>query len=359
MTLSKSNPSRPLPERIAGLDDLAYNLWWSWHPDAVALFQALDPEAWGEVNHNPVRLLTVIDRQRVASALTPSYLRSYDAVMGEFYEYMHPKETWWSRNHSAKSDVIAYFSPEFGLHESLPIYSGGLGILAGDHCKEASDLGLPLVGVGFLYQQGYFLQRIAADGTQEAVYNRLSFANVPVQPALTPDGKPVMIRVELPGRAVYAMVWRIQVGRVPVFLMDSDIEPNSPADRNLSASLYAGDHEMRLSQEIVLGVGGVRLLRAIGIAPTVWHMNEGHSAFLTLERQRELIRSGTSPASAREAIRNSTVFTTHTPVPAGNDTFGFDLIERYFWQQWIELGMSREEFLEGRAKICPGGRASP
>jgi starch phosphorylase len=335
---------------------LAYNLWWSWHPEAQDLYRSIDPDLWQDSYHNPVKFLAGVTPQAVTSALTRAYLASYDSVMADFDAYMQPDQTWFSRTHSEQDGMtIAYFSPEFGLHESLPIYSGGLGILAGDHCKEASDLGLPLVGVGFLYPQGYFRQEITPDGSQQAVYNKLSFAGVPAQPALTPDGKPVMIRVEMPGRSVYALVWRIQVGRVPIFLMDTDVEPNALSDRDLSARLYGGDHEIRLAQEIVLGVGGVRALNALRIAPQVWHMNEGHSAFLILERLRTLISAGVSPSAARDEVRRSTVFTTHTPVPAGNDTFTYDLIERYFASQWRDFGMTRDEFFEFARQDLPWG----
>ena len=356
MSLAKRNEPASVPERIAGLRNLAYNLWWSWHPEAQALFQNMDPDLWERVYHNPVDFLVEVDEKTITAALTPDFVRTYDDVMTAFDAYMHPEQTWFSQTYPDRPDyTVAYFSPEFGLHESLPIYSGGLGILAGDHCKEASDLGLPLVGVGFLYPQGYFVQRITSDGTQEAIYTRMNFADVPALPAITPEGKPVLIRVELPGRTVFAMVWRVQVGRVPVFLLDTDIEPNALADRELSARLYGGDQEIRIAQEIVLGVGGVRALRAMGIRPDVWHMNEGHSAFLILERLRESMRGGMSPREAQEMVRSSTVFTTHTPVPAGNDAFPYDLVERYFWQQWIEFGMSREEFLEMARQDLPWG----
>lgn len=345
-----------LPKRIAGLRDLAYNLWWSWRPEAQDLFRAIDPDLWEESYDNPVQFLTRVKRKTVDSALTPGYLATFDNVMAAFDAYMRPGQTWFSRQFPDRKDwTVAYFSPEFGLHESLPIYSGGLGILAGDHCKEASDLGIPLVGVGFLYPQGYFLQQIAADGAQEAVYGKLNFRQVPAQPALTPDGKPVIVRAELPGRSIYAMAWRVQAGRVPIFLMDTDIEANAPEDRELSARLYGGDQEMRISQEIVLGTGGVRMLRALGIQPDLWHMNEGHSAFLTLERLREHIESGMSPNEARADVRNATVFTTHTPVPAGNDTFPHDMMERYFAPHWSTYGMSREEFLALARQDLPWG----
>ena len=236
---------------------------------------------------------------------------------------------------------------EFGLHESLPIYSGGLGILSGDHCKEASDLGLPLVAVGFLYPQGYFSQRINADGMQEATYNKLRFSEVSATPALTPDGVEAIISVDLPGRKVYAKVWKVAVGRIPLLLLDTDVEPNAPNDRVLAAHLYGGDHEMRISQEIVLGIGGVRALRAVGLKPALWHMNEGHAAFMGLERIRELVADAALTfAEAREAVAANAVFTTHTPVPAGNDVFGLDLIDRFFNNYWGQLGLNRDQFID-------------
>lgn len=336
-----------LPEPIERLEELAYNLWWSWNPEAATLFETLDPALWLRVNHNPVKLLRFISQERLNEAANdPAYLERYQRVMRAFDAYMNATDTWFARTFPDKADKpIAYFSAEFGLHESLPIYSGGLGVLAGDHCKTASDLGIPLVGVGFLYPQGYFQQRISADGTQEAIYEKINFEEVPVQPAKTPEGDDAYVSVELPGRTVTARVWKIQVGRVPLYLLDTDVDPNAPEDRELAARLYGGDNEMRLSQEIILGIGGVRALRVLGIEPVAWHMNEGHSAFLGLERVRELVEEhGLSFAEAREAVAASTLFTTHTPVPAGHDAFTFDLIERYFYTYWPRLGLSREEF---------------
>ncbi|RME12705.1 MAG: alpha-glucan family phosphorylase, partial [Ardenticatenia bacterium] len=246
-----------LPEPIERLEELAYNLWWSWHPEAAELFETLDPALWLRVNHNPVKLLRFISQERLnEAAADATYLERYRRVMHAFDAYMNATDTWFARTFPDKADKpIAYFSAEFGLHESLPIYSGGLGVLAGDHCKTASDLGIPLVGVGFLYPQGYFQQRISADGTQEAIYEKINFEEVPVQPAKTPDGEDAYVRVELPGRTVTARVWKIQVGRVPLYLLDTDVDPNAPEDRELAARLYGGDNEMRLSQEIILGIG--------------------------------------------------------------------------------------------------------
>src|SRR2546421_11355551 len=339
-----------MPSRISRLYELAYNLWWSWHPEARALYKTRDPDLWQEVGHNHVRLLSEVRPARLEEvASSADYLQSYDNVLSDFDAYMHPRanETWFSRTYPELIHcTIAYFSAEFGLHESLPIYSGGLGILSGDHCKEASDLGLPFVGVGFLYPQGYFHQRITREGTQEASHNNLIFRGAPVFPATDADGNEVMISVDLPGRRIHAKVWKLQVGRIPLYLMDTDVEPNAPHDRELSARLYGGDHEIRISQEIVLGIGGVRALRALGISPAAWHINEGHAAFLNLERCRELVASGLSFNEAREAVAANSLFTTHTPVPAGNDTFSYDLIDKYFSSYWGQLGLSRDQFMD-------------
>ncbi len=339
-----------MPPRISRLYELAYNLWWSWHPEALDLYCTLDPLLWEEAGHSPVRFLSEVQPALLETAAgDAAYLDRYDRVMREFDHYMHPgpDETWFAREYPEYADkVIAYFSAEFGLHEALPIYSGGLGILSGDHCKEASDLGLPFVGVGFLYPQGYFRQHITREGIQEAFYDKLHFSEAPATPALGADGNEVMIQVDLPGRRIHAKVWKVQVGRIPLYLMDTDVEPNTPGDRELSARLYGGDREIRISQEIVLGIGGVRALRALGIDPAVWHINEGHAAFMNLERCRELVAQGLSFNEAREAVAANSLFTTHTPVPAGNDTFSYDLVDKYFGSFWGQLGLSRDQFME-------------
>ena len=339
-----------MPSRISRLYELAYNLWWSWHPEARALYRDLDIDLWEEVGHNPVRLLSEVQPTLLEqAAYDPGYLERYDSVINDFDHYMHPRaeDTWFSHTYpELANQTIVYFSAEFGLHEALPIYSGGLGILSGDHCKEASDLGLPFVGVGFLYPQGYFRQAITREGLQEAFYDKLHFTEAPAIPACDPDGNEVIISVELPGRRISAKVWKVQVGRIPLYLMDTDVPPNAPNDRELSARLYGGDREMRISQEIVLGIGGVRALRALGISPAAWHLNEGHAAFLSLERCRELVAAGLTFSEAREAVAANSLFTTHTPVPAGNDTFGYDLIDKYFSSYWGQLGLTRDQFLE-------------
>ncbi len=346
-----------LPARLERLGELAYNLWWSWYPEGRRVFQDIDPEVWERVYHNAVNFLREVAPAKLeAASRDPGYLIRYEAVLRAFDAYREAKTTWFKTTFPYVGDrPIAYFSAEFGLHESLPLYSGGLGILSGDHTKEASDLGLPFVGIGFLYPQGYFTQRLAPDGWQLAEYNKMNFALAPAVPARDANGQEVMIHVDLPGRPVYAQVWRFQIGRVPLFLMDTDVDANAPADRELAARLYGGDQEIRISQEIVLGIGGVRALRALGYDPGVWHLNEGHSAFSVLERLRELVRQGLSFEEARDSIQQSTVFTTHTPVAAGNDAFGFDLIEKYFAAYWKELGLTREQFLGLAWDDLPGG----
>ena len=319
---------------------------------------SIDPLIWEDVNHNPVKLLRRVTPERLALLAQDSeFLKAYDAVIAEFEAYMNPESTWFEREFPEYKDaVIAYFSAEFGLHESLPIYSGGLGILSGDHCKSASDLGLPFVGVGFLYPQGYFTQYIDAEGNQEALYEKLDFSEAPVLPARDKDGNEVIVSVELPGRSVYARVWRIQVGRIPLFLLDTNVELNAEPDRELAARLYGGDQEIRIAQEVVLGIGGVRALRALGIQPAVFHMNEGHSAFLSLERVRELVQEKHLRFfEAQQVVAATSVFTTHTPVPAGNDAFSFDLIEKYFHMYWGRMGLDRMGFMNLARWRTPGG----
>ena len=241
--------------------------------------------------------------------------------------------------------MIAYFSAEFALHQSLPIYAGGLGVLAGDHCKEASDLGVPLVGIGFMYPQGYFHQRISNEGWQDENYERINWTDTPIETAITREGKPALTAVPFGDRTVLAAVWRVRVGRVRLFLLDTDLEENAPWDRELSARLYGGDRETRIQQEIILGIGGVRVLRSLGIEPAVWHLNEGHAAFVALQRIRDLVERGASFDTALEEVRRSTVFTTHTPVPAGHDAFPFHLVEKHLAGSWGEIGQYRQRFL--------------
>jgi starch phosphorylase len=337
-----------LPRRVRRLGQMVYNLWWTWNPDAQRLFIRIDRDMWERVNHNPVRFLRKVERAKL-NAVTQDryYLDFYDRTFRAFDEYMRAEDTWYKQNYDDhQNNPIAYFSTEFGLHETLPIYAGGLGVLSGDHIKEASDLGLPLVAIGFLYTRGYFSQHITEDGWQEARNVRLKFDNLPVMPIIDDDGKPLTISVELPGREVQARLWEVHVGRVPLYLLDSDVEGNDPADRELTARLYNSDLDSRVSQEIILGVGGVRALRMLGYNPKIWHMNEGHSAFMGLERAREMIAAGHDFDQAVEMVKKSSVFTTHTPVPAGSDEFPLWLIDKYFSQLWPELGLDREQFID-------------
>ena len=338
-----------LPHRLRRLPDLAYNLWWTWQPEGARLFQRMDSVAWEAAGHNPVHFLRHVRREALQRATANrGILDAYDRIVRNFDAYMGGSATaWYARTHADRlNQPIAYFSTEFGLHESLPFYAGGLGVLSGDHLKEASDLGMPLVAVGFLYTQGYFRQKITEDGWQEAQYAGLSFPDLPVYPVPDAAGGSMTVTIDLPGRPVHARLWRIQVGRVPLFLLDSDIDDNQPADRGLTARLYTSDLELRISQEIILGIGGVRALRALGYNPAVWHMNEGHSAFLTLERTRELVAAGRTFDDAAARVRRGTLFTTHTPVAAGHDEFPLWLVDKYLGSYWADLGLSREHFID-------------
>jgi starch phosphorylase len=336
-----------LPGRLHRLHELAVDLWWSWDDRARQVFRRLDYGLWRATAHNPVQMLQSVTAERLAAAAgDPQFVQAYDeAVFGldQARTVAHP---WW-REHASmlNGGSIAYFSAEFALHQSLPIYAGGLGVLAGDHCKEAADLGLPFVGIGFMYPQGYFRQRMTNDGWQEERYERISWTNAPIEAAITPDGRPCVTAVPLGDRTVLAAVWRVRLGRVRLFLLDTDLAENAPWDRELSARLYGGDRETRIQQEIILGIGGVRALRSLGIAPTVWHLNEGHAAFVALQRIREIVEQGRSFDEALEEVRRSTLFTTHTPVPAGHDAFPFHLVEKHLAGTWGEIGQHRQNFL--------------
>jgi len=340
--------SAKIPSRIERLEELAYNLWWTWHREARDLFKTLDRTLWHSTSHNAVKMLQEVPPARLKElAADPLFLRQYDAVMMALDSDMRNGHLWFPKAYPDLMDEpIAYFSAEFGLHRSLPIYSGGLGVLAGDHCKEASDLGLPFVAVGFLYEMGYFCQRITSEGWQEDSYPRFETESAAIREALCDSGECFYVPVKVGGREVQLQVWHVQVGRVDLYLMDAHHERNEPWDRELTARLYGGDQEMRIQQEIVLGVGGLKVLRQLGIDPSVYHLNEGHSAFLVLERARELVDQGCSFEEARERVQETTLFTTHTPVPAGHDVFPFHLMEKYFGDYWPQLGLSREDFLK-------------
>ncbi len=346
-----------LPKRLERLGEIAYNLWWTWHPEAQRLFQRIEPVLWEQTNHNPVRLLRQVPRRVLNSAVHDSRVLSlYDRTLEDFDRYMASGEVQAERGElvtlyeqyfgeSWRNGPVAYLSFEFGLHEVLPMYAGGLGVLAADHLKEASDMGLPMVGVGFLYLQGYFRQRITEDGWQEALYEPLDFDNLPITQVLDASGNPLVIQLEMVGRVVHFRVWKAQIGCVPLYLIDTGLHENRPEDRVLTQRLYSPDPDTRINQELVLGIGSVRLLRALGIQPSVWHLNEGHPAFTALERVRELVQQGWEFARALEAVRSNTLFTTHTPVPAGNDRFPQWHVDRHLRGIWNVLGISREEFM--------------
>jgi len=337
-----------LPARIHRLEELAYNLKWSWDYRARLLFKRLDPELWKDIQHNPVKLLNEIDPERVRRAAEdPDFLREYEVTMKQLDRNGGRNEKWFAREFPGLSDKkIAYFSAEFGIHTSLPIYSGGLGILAGDHCKESSDLGIPLVGVGFVYPQGYFHQRIRPDGWQEDVYEILERKHAPIESAGPNPRERRLVELVVGGVRVFVVVWRVNLGAVPLYLMDTDVDENSPGDRELTARLYGGDKEHRIRQEIVLGVGGVRVLRALGVHPAAFHANEGHTSFMMLERAREIVQSGRRFEEALEQVRASTIFTTHTPVPAGHDAFPFWMVEKHFAGYWDDLGITKQQFID-------------
>jgi len=337
-----------LPERISRLDLLAHNLWWSWHPQARDLFRALDYPLWKESGHNPVKQLREISPDKLyAAAKDPVFLRLFDSVMSAFEADLLAQDTWFTANHpDLLAGPIAFFCMEFAIHNSLPIYAGGLGILAGDICKEASDLSLPMVGIGFMYPQGYCHQRISAEGRQEEFCKLLDFNEAPVNPVLSPEGDRVLVRVELGNRSLSVAVWQVHVGRISLYLLDTDVEENAPQDRELSARLYAADREQRLQQHIVLGIGGVRVLRALGINPGVWHSNEGHASFMMLERVREEVQKGMTFDEAVQRVRANTIFTTHTPVPAGHDIFPVELVRSQLEDYRHSLGIDGETFLK-------------
>ena len=346
-----------LPKRLSRLSELAYNLWWTWKPQAARVFSRLDADLWDRLGHSPILFLRQIGRTRLnRAAKNKQYLALYDDVFKDFDSYMNETETWTSRAHpELNGRPIAYFSMEFGLHETLPIYSGGLGVLAGDHLKESSDLGLPLVGVGFMYAQGYFSQRITEDGWQEALNNTLDFASLPAIPVLDEAGNRLCVEVEFPDHTVTLGLWEIRVGRIPLYLLDSNLDPNTDSDKLLTARLYWSDLDRRVMQELLLGVGGVRVLRALGYNPSVWHMNEGHAAFLTLERAREYVTGGDTFETAIQKTRGQNIFTTHTPGAAGNDEFPLWLIERYLAAFWPQLELSRDQFFDIARHKMPQG----
>ncbi|MEK6778046.1 MAG: alpha-glucan family phosphorylase [Candidatus Deferrimicrobiota bacterium] len=336
-----------IPKALKPLEDLARNLWFSWNWDAVQLFIRLSPALWEKSYQNPVLMLGSLTQEDLeAAARDESFVANLKRVHENFTKYLKAPG-WFQEAHGGEKDfLVAYFSCEFGIDEGLPIYSGGLGILSGDHLKSASDLGLPLVGVGLLYRKGYFRQVLNLDGWQQELYPDNDWFNMPVSIEYGPDGKVLTIEVPIGGEMVKARIWRVQVGRTPLYLLDSNVKENSPRAREITSTLYGGDRETRIRQEILLGIGGVRALRALGLSPTVYHMNEGHSALLAIERIRMLMKDqNLSFAEAREQVFASNVFTTHTPVPAGNEVFGTEIVRKYLHPVTEDLGVPWQEFL--------------
>ncbi len=350
-----------LPERLEPLRRLADNLYWTWNTEAIALFRRLDPELWEQTNHNPVRLLGQIRQDRLLEAAADNgFLAQMERALAQFQEYCHPEQTWYQRvRGTTTKECIAYFSLEFGLTECLPIYSGGLGVLAGDHLKSASDLGLPLVGVGLLYQKGYFSQYLSAEGWQQERYPSNDFYTLPLTLVTDATGAEVRITIPYPNREVQARVWQAQVGRVPLYLLDTNIPVNSAYDQDITDYLYGGDLDLRIHQEMLLGIGGVKLLHGLGLRPTVYHMNEGHSAFLSLERIRQLMSEAhLSYDEALQVVQASQLFTTHTPVPAGIDLFPADKITYYVGHYAEIFNLSQQEFLS-LGRVNPGAFQEP
>ncbi len=336
-----------LPERLAGLGELAFNLWWTWHPAARMLYKRLDRPAWKDTGHNPVKLLEVLPPEILtAAAQDPEYLRYYEEVLARFKAEMEATVCWFTESVTpAASYPIAYFSLEYGLHHSLPFYAGGLGFLAGDHLKEASDLGLPLVAMGFMYPDGYVRQKIREDGWQESVDEFLDRNSAPIMRVYNEQDERLVVRVPVMEPPIYVAVWKAMVGRIPLYLMDTDVEENDPLTRRISDHLYVGELEKRLCQEVVLGLGGCEVLKTLGVKHSILHLNEGHPAFAILERVRERMAENLGFEEAAQQVRASTVFTTHTPVPAGHDVFPYEMMDRYFGNYYPLLGLSREDFL--------------
>ena len=351
-----------LPKRIAKLYDISYNLWWSWNTEFLKLFKLLDIDLWEQVRKNPIRFLKMVPQDKLEEATKNSeFLKEYDKVVKDFDDYMGSKDTWFKKKFPDNTnDLIAYFSAEYGLDETIPIYSGGLGILSGDHMKSSSDMGIPLVGIGLLYKSGYFHQKINGYGQQETEYHAIDITTLPITSVKDHEGKDLLIYINFPKKRIYLKAWQIKVGRNTLYLLDSDIDENIPEYRTVTSTLYGGDQEMRIMQEIVLGMGGVSLLYSLGLKPTVYHMNEGHSSFLTIELVKNMMKyKEVSFDIAKDIVSSMTLFTTHTPVPAGNDIFPLSLVEKYFNGFWDRLGLTKEEFfrlgMEPNADINSSG----
>ena len=338
-----ANAELTLPRSLRPLGDLAYNLWWSWHPEGRDLWASLDQVGW-ESHHNPIDLLDSIDPTRWRQIEQVEIVHDLThAAASAFETYMSGRETWYDRQGAPMSGPVAYFCTEFGVHNSLPFYSGGLGILAGDHLKSASDLGIPLVAVGLLFRRGYFRQEVDMDGDQQHFYPELDLRRLPVRPVSANGGGQLKVTVEFPGREVYVAVWKLDVGGVPLLLLDTDLPENNVYDRPITHQLYVSGREMRFCQELILGVGGVRALEELGIEPAVWHVNEGHSAMSVLERAVQQMSAGATLDTARDDIRSKTLFTLHTPVPAGNEVFDASIASKYLIPWAEKLGLDMDE----------------
>lgn len=338
-----------LPKRIDNLGKIANNLWWSWNTEFLKLFKEIDIDLWERVEKNPVKFLKLVSQEKLENAAqNQMFLKEYDKINDNFEGYMNSKSTWFSKEYpNNKNNLIAYFSAEYGLDEILPIYSGGLGILSGDHLKSASDLGVPLVAVGLFYKNGYFHQKINGYGDQETEFKTIDGNILPIQMVKDKKGNDLIIFVKFPKGKLYLKVWQINVGRVKLYLLDSDIDENLEEYKGVTKTLYGGDQEMRIQQEIVLGMAGTNLLKVLGLNPTVYHMNEGHSSFLILELIKTIMNEKkVSFDIAQDIVGAKTVFTTHTPVPAGNDIFPLDLVEKYFKNYWTRFGITKEEFFK-------------
>ena len=359
MKINKYMVSPSLPKELEPLLEITKNFWWCWNQKAVNLLRTIDIDNYDEKDHNPIRILGESSQECFYNMLhDDAAMMNLAEVYDEFKTYMN-QETWYASlddSQKTENEKIAYFSFEYGLHESLPNYSGGLGILSGDHLKSASDLGLPFIAVGLLYRKGYFRQYLNADGWQQEYDIENDFFNLALEKVLDSNGETMKVDVDLPGRKVYAQIWKANVGRIQLYYLDANIEENSVEDRDITAQLYGGNLETRIQQEILLGIGGIKALKKLGIKPTIYHMNEGHSAFLSLERIRQLmIDDKLDRKTAREVVFSSNVFTTHTPVPAGNDVFPIEMMQKYFVDYIKQIDMSMEEFLK-LGKIDPNNQ---
>ncbi len=337
----------------ARLEELAHNLWWTWNPDAADLFRRIDPDAWERSNHTPLAVLRDADDARLAAAYgSAEALDELDRVYARLHDYLGDRQTWVQREAPGiRGGHVAYFCAEFGIHESMPLYSGGLGVLAGDHIKTVSDLGVPFVGIGLKYPEGYFQQSVDADGLQQEEYPPTDWTLMPSTLVMRGDA-PLIVDMPVADRTVYAKVWRMTVGRATLFLLDTDVPQNAEHDRRIGGRLYSGGSETRIRQEVILGVGGVRLLRALHLDPSIYHLNEGHSAFACFELMRERIEAGASFDEALAWVRERTLFTTHTPVPAGHDRFAPDLVQVILWRMQQSLGVDWHRFL-GLGRVNP------